>query len=374
MNETSIYRKRLAHVAKRVTEIGGNAFFCTNPVNTYYLSGFAGLSPEEREATLLVTDAKAILYLPAMYQQQGQELELVKAGILTLKVDTERDGLMQLFKKDVRNGSIVVLESDNLTLEEFYRISEKVDYELLTYPSLVEELRVCKDEFEKKILKEVVSKTDRVFEDIVSFLRSTDYSVLTELDIADKLLFFGRKHGLQEFSFDPIVACGAGASEPHYKTGFRTLQKGNALLMDFGFKYKGYCSDLTRTVFLGRATQKQRKMYSIVLECNRNALLNCKTGMNAGQLHKNAVHFFEEHKLGKYFIHGLGHGIGLDVHEEPYFRSARESELQEGMVVTIEPGLYFPGKYGIRIEDYVVMGKRTGHVLSRCTKELIEIE
>ncbi len=374
MDYLSILKKRHSQLRALLSKTGANSFFCTSFSNIYYLSGFAGLSPEERESTLLVTQTQVILYVPKMYQEQAKALQSVKSGIITLKVDIERDGLMHMFRKDVKKGESVLVESTNLTLEEFYRISDNAEFQLQGYAGLVEELRVRKDIHEKKILDDVVSRTDTVFEDVVAFLRTTDYTTLTELDLADKLMYFGRQHGLREFSFDPIVAVGPGSSEPHYKTGFRKLERGNVLLMDFGFKLNGYCSDLTRTVFLGRATPEQKKMYSIVLEGNWNALRNCKVGVNAGQLHKEAVAFFEKNKLGKYFIHGLGHGVGLDVHEEPYFRPARESELQEGMVVTIEPGLYFPGKYGIRIEDYVIMGKKDGEVLSNCTKELIEIE
>ena len=250
---------------------------------------------------------------------------------------------------------------------------EESELELKGASNIIELFRLHKDTDEKKKITLVVRKTDAVFDDIVKFLTTTDYASLTELDVADKLRFFGRQHGLKEFSFEPIVACGPGSSEPHYHTGLNKLQKGNILLMDFGFKYEGYCSDLTRCVFLGKADENVKNIYKIVLECNKRALAECKIGVATGKLHSNAVTFFEKHNLDSYFIHGLGHGVGIDIHEEPFFRIDRTTKLEKGMVVTIEPGIYLPGKFGIRIEDYVIMGKAEAEVLSTSPKELIEI-
>lgn len=364
---------RIATLQKQLKQFKADAFFCTSAANIFYLSGFQGLSPEERESSLLVTQSEVFLYLPKMYEENGKNLDNVKNGSIKLVIDTERDGLLHLFKKSLPKTSHVIIESENLTLSEFDRISEESELELTGASNIIELFRLHKDTDEKKKITLVVRKTDAVFDDIVKFLTTTDYASLTELDVADKLRFFGRQHGLKEFSFEPIVACGPGSSEPHYHTGLNKLQKGNILLMDFGFKYEGYCSDLTRCVFLGKADENVKNIYKIVLECNKRALAECKIGVATGKLHSNAVTFFEKHNLDSYFIHGLGHGVGIDIHEEPFFRIDRTTKLEKGMVVTIEPGIYLPGKFGIRIEDYVIMGKAEAEVLSTSPKELIEI-
>lgn len=368
------YFHRIKQVQQLLGNFNADAFFCTNPLNVLYLTGFAGLSPSEREATLLITSSTAILYVPKMYQEQAEKLVSVKEKIILLKVDLERDGLMHLFKKDLQDRTRVLIESENLTLFEFDQIEEKSVHEFIAASHVVDGLRLYKDEDEKKIITEVVLKTDSVFDNIVKFLNTTDYTKLTELDIADIFRKIGRDFGLQEFAFEPIIASGAGSSEPHYKTGLKKLKMGEVLLMDFGFKYKGYNSDLTRTVCLGAPCDRVRNVYDIVLECNKKALAACKAGITTGTLQQLSVEFFKHHILDTFFLHGLGHGVGIAVHEEPYFRIGRTTKLEKGMVVTIEPGLYFANDFGIRIEDYVYMGERDGEVLSTSEKELITIK
>jgi Xaa-Pro aminopeptidase len=141
--------------------------------------------------------------------------------------------------------------------------------------------------------------------------------------------------------------------------------------MDFGFTFNGYHSDLTRTIFLGKAPEQFRNMYDIVLACNKYSLKLAKAGIDAGSLHQKAVEFFAKQQRESFFIHGLGHGVGLEVHEEPFFRLNRKTILQPGMAVTIEPGLYFPNEYGIRIEDYVVITKTGVEVLSKNSPKLL---
>lgn len=369
-----IQKARIQKVRSIIKESKAEYFFITNPYHIFYLTGFRGLSPEEREATLLVSDFSVSLFVPRMYAEQAHLLDTVQQNIVTCVVDHERDGLMIKWLKTLGKGIKVLIEEGDLTIEEYTYLSKLLDGTFQSSNRRLEGLRIRKDTDELAKMVSVVSKTDIVFNNLVKMLKQSDYTHFTELDIADSLRVLGRKEGLLEFSFDPIVASGAGGSEPHYRTSNKKLYKGDVLLMDFGFTLDGYHSDVTRTIVLGKASNRVRNMYDLVLACNEYSLKQTKPGVNAGDLHRMAVDFFAKQNLEENFIHGLGHGIGLEVHEEPFFRLERKTILEPGMAVTIEPGLYFPNEFGIRIEDYVVITD-TGHkVLSKNSpKQLIEV-
>lgn len=370
----TMYAQRIALVRAQLKKWNTLGMLITNPAHIFYLTGFSGLSPEEREATVLITAAEANLYLPRMYQEHATTLETVQQKRVACVIDVERDGLMIKWVKTVPKGSLIAIEEGDLTIEEYEFLKKETGCTFLDSRRFLESLRLRKDAQELDKIRTVVAKTDAVFNDLVAALRATSYTNYTELDIADLLRVIGRKHDLLKFAFEPIVACGAGGSEPHYKTANKKLRKNEMLLMDFGFTLDGYNSDITRTIALGKPTDRMRNMYDLVLACNNYSLKLVKPGVNAGDLHVKAVEFFAKNKVAEHFIHGLGHGIGLEVHEEPFFRLNRETILQAGMAVTIEPGLYFPGEFGIRVEDYVIVTP-TGHevVSKNSPKELIVI-
>lgn len=370
----SIYKQRINAVQEYIKQTSADGFFITNSFNIFYLTGFQGLSPEERESTLFITSADATLFLPRMYQEQGKMLQSVREKQVICVVDHERDGLLTKWIKAQEKGQNILIEEGDLTIEEYDYLKKVSGFSFHTSGGYLEGLRIRKDSVELGQIRTVVARTDQVFNDLISALKKNGYTTYTELDIADTLRTLGRKYDLNSFSFDPIVACGPGSSEPHYVTSNKKLKKGEVLLMDFGFTLNGYHSDLTRTIFLGKAPEKVKDMYDIVLACNEYALQLTRPGIDAGLLHQKSVEFFAKQKLDTYFIHGLGHGVGLEVHEEPFFRINRKTILQPGMTVTIEPGLYFPNEYGIRIEDYVVVTERGVEVLSnKSPKKLIEL-
>lgn len=368
------YQSRLLRLRQILQKNNTDGIFVTDPLNILYLTGFRGLSPEEREVSLYFDHKSASLFLPRMYEEQGKSLKAVEEGSVTCVIDYERDGILTKWLQSVSEGNQVFIEAGNLKVSE-YRILEQMKRIVLKESlGIVETMRIIKDSVEIACVKDVVKKTDAVFNEVLNYLNTHDYLQLTELDIVDLLRKLGREHGLLEFSFEPIIACGAGASEPHYRTKNKPLKRGDVLLMDFGFRLNGYNSDLTRTLVLGKATDEMQKMYQLVLEGNQQSIASVKPGMETGTLHQNAVMFFKKQNIDQFFIHGLGHGIGLDIHEEPYFRVGHKTVLQPGMAITIEPGLYFPGKYGIRIEDFVVVTETGGDVLSDGSpRELIEV-
>lgn len=367
---------RIQKFQRLLTEKNLDGFFVTNPKNIFYLTGFIGISPHERESSLLVTPQKAFLFIPQMYEEKARKVtQTLEKNSLELLVDHERHGLLTSFTRLLKPENKIGVEAHNLTLAEFEKIKLSTTAHLVPEKLFLEDFRTKKDVDEILFLQKACEITDQTFEKIVTVLKHSDYTELTELDITDAMRSISRELGAEGNGFDPIVACGSGSSEPHYVTGKKHLTKNEPLLLDFGFVYGGYTADLSRTLFLGKAPEEFKKMYSMVKMCNELCIHSCKSGVNTKELYTLSREFFQKENLEKNYLHSLGHGVGLDVHESPSVGPGPETILEEGMVITIEPGLYFTEKYGIRIEDVVVVEKDGCRVLSsQSSKELIEIE
>jgi Xaa-Pro aminopeptidase len=196
---------------------------------------------------------------------------------------------------------------------------------------------------------------------------------MTELQVAGVLERALRDEGSEGFPFPSIVATGARSALPHARASLAKIREGDILLMDFGAEVEGYCADITRTVVVGRATDEQREVYDVVRKANEQAAQDIRAGMTGRDADAIARGYIERRGFGELFGHGLGHGVGLEVHEAPRLARTAEGALAEGAVVTIEPGVYRPGWGGVRIEDDVVLDAAGPRILTRFTRELIEI-
>jgi Xaa-Pro aminopeptidase len=267
-----------------------------------------------------------------------------------------------------------MVEARDLKVAELDMLNQETDFSFRSTSGMIEQQREVKDPDEIDKCAKAAEITDKTWNELISVLRSTEYTQYSELDLVDMIRKISSDLGGEGFSFDPIVATGAGSAEPHYRTSSKKLQKDTPLLIDLGIKCEGYCGDLTRTVYLGKAPEKFRNIYEKVLKCNMVCLEKCRAGVDTAQLTEVSKSCFREDGLEEYFLHGLGHGVGLEIHEEPFMRVKTEHKLKENSVVTIEPGLYFEGEFGIRIEDYVVVTQDGCKVLSGGSeKGLIEI-
>lgn len=363
---------RIERLQKIIHEYKAHAILVTNAKNIFYLTGFIGISPHERESTCLVTTEKTYLFVPKMYEEKARKLDRDKK--LEIIVDHERYGLLTSFVRFVDPASRILCESTDLRIAELENIRAKTGLTLDPQQRIIEPLRMIKDNEEIALLKKACSITEQVYDGIVRILQSVDdVSELTELDIADAMRSLGREYGADGFGFDPIVALGAHAAEPHYITGNTPLEMGQCLLMDFGFQYKGYTADLTRTIFLGKADDGFTKIYNLVKENNQRCIEAVKPGVTTKELFELSVKIFKEKELDQHYLHSLGHGFGLDVHEAPSVGSNKETPLEPGMVITIEPGLYFAGGFGVRIEDDVLVTEDGYELLTTSSKDLLEI-
>ena len=318
-----------------------NGFIVSNPINIFYLTGFRGLSQTEREV-YLVFSPNATLIAPRLYQNEALKLQ---SKNLKVEIDTERDGLLQRVGAAVKRPKSVRpkigFEKNDLKYGEYQGLLSK-KIKLVPYADLVECMRAVKT--------------------------ADEIARIEKAQIIKSL-------GGQGLAFESIIASGPNSRIPHHLTSERRLALHDTLIMDFGAKFQDYRADLSRTIFIGKASDIQKNIYMHVQTAQKKALEKITHNMHPSDAFHAANDHFKMHKLEKYFLHGLGHGIGLEIHEEPYLRSnlpATKRKLQTNMVFSVEPGLYFPWG-GVRIEDLVALVGSKTKVLGKLSKGIIEI-
>jgi Xaa-Pro aminopeptidase len=352
-------------MSKRIERLCGlmrrerlDGFVVVNLPNVRYLCGYTGSN-----GLMLVTHRDCWFYTDFRYAEQIRtEVEGCRKHVLA------RDPLShprpEWGKPFLRLG----VEENHVTLGRFKQFRKRFPKaRLVPTRDLVMELRRTKETVEVETIAEAQSITDRVFRDVLSMVKPG----VRERDLALEIESRFRKLG--EVAFGSIVASGPNAAKPHAGFSDRKLRKGDALTFDIGCRVHGYCSDMTRTVFVGKAPPELRKVYEIVHEAQRRALDTIKPGIAGKAADAAARDYITEKGYGKQFGHGLGHGVGIEVHEMPTLSATSKETLAPGDVVTVEPGIYLPGVGGVRIEDMAHVTK-TGYVnLTRSPKRLIEL-
>jgi len=352
---------RIEKLRQRLVELQLDAIIVDSPYNRRYLSGFTGSA-----GTLLITVNEQYLLTDFRYRVQSKQ----QAPSFTVVEysSSAHDDVKQLLAKE--QAKKVAFEQDQWSFAQYKKweqlLAEQV--ELVPTSSLIEDIRMIKDAEELKILQEAAHLADKTFAHILNYIEVG----VSELDIATEMEMFMRKNGATSSSFDTIVASGERSALPHGVASERILKNNEFVKLDFGAYYKGYCSDITRTVFLGQApTEKHYEIYNIVLESQLLALKNIKAGITGKQADAFARDYITEKGYGDMFGHGTGHAIGLEIHEGPRLSKFSETVLTPGMVVTVEPGIYIPDFGGVRIEDDVVITETGIQILTSSTKELI---
>lgn len=352
-------------VRQSLKEIKLSAIFITNQKNVSYLTGFTGLEPHEREGFLFITLTNAyLLTFPTyfgLYEKGGN-------GFVTLNI-TQNKNLSDHLSEIIENEKIknVGFEKENLTVAELVSLKGKLKTQFEETSNIVENLRLIKTPEEISKIKKAAAITDQAF----GFIQTKIKKGVTEKELAFELEFFLKKKA-GEIAFSPIVAFNANAAVPHYLPNNRQQITDNSLiLLDFGAKVNGYCADMTRVIFWGTPKDDWVKIYETVLEAQKLALNSLKSGIKTSEPDKIARHYILSLGYADY-PHGLGHGVGLSIHEAPRLKKDSTEILKENMVVTVEPGIYIPGECGVRIEDLVVLRKEGIEVLSKSLKLLKE--
>lgn len=319
----------------------------SNLANIRYLTGFTGST-----GWLVVTSKSAILAVDFRYTEQVKN-ESSDCDVLNVKGDIS-NWLPQIIAD--LNYKTAWFESDEISFNQYHRVHEafkKKDIKVKLIPTsdLVESLRSIKDAKEQ----ELISKAANLASSALEYAKSVIAPSLTEIEIAWKLESYLREHGSEVLPFEVIVASGPNSALPHAKSSHRQIQQAEPILIDIGARINGYCSDLSRTFLYGKADKKFSAVYDVVLCAQLTALATIECEMNGDSADKLARSVIEQAKYGNYFGHGLGHGVGLAVHESPRIGPMSSDILCDGMVFTVEPGIYITGWGGVRIEDTVVM-------------------
>jgi Xaa-Pro aminopeptidase len=342
---------------EKLTALDAEALLVTKPANVRYLSQFR--SPED--ARVLITATDALLLTDGRYTAQAEEQSALPVDIFT--------GNFLERVAELAKGKILAIEADHLTVAQAATLKEKLGSELKLSEGLIAELRARKTPDELKKLRAAAALTDAAFTHILGYLRPG----VREVEVALELERFMRAAGAEGASFTIIVASGYRSSMPHGVASDKVLAAGELITLDFGAVIDGYHSDMTRTVALGEVPEAQQQLYAAVLEAQEAALAALGPNASGTALDKVARDVLDAHGLKAYFSHSLGHGVGLEIHEAPRLSFLKDDTLLPGMAVTIEPGAYLPGEYGVRIEDLCVITDSGYERLSQSPKSWITL-
>lgn len=361
---TDTYSKRREKLRKLMKKQGVDALLVTNFTNVTWLSGFTG-----DDSYILMTAEDACIMSDSRYTIQiGEEcpdLRLLLRGGSTGFVPLIRGEL-----EKISSSPRLAVESNSVTLDEAERFSKALGVELIPCNGLIETLRQVKDRDEIQTIRESARIARNAFHAIRAMI-TPDW---TEKEIADELEFAMRRLGARDASFATIAAVGPRAALPHCVPGDHRVSEAGSLLIDWGAKFKGYASDLTRVLITGRVSAEYRKVYQIVLDAQRKAIEAIQPGKKCSEIDHVARDYIAQAGYGKCFGHGLGHGIGLYIHEGPSFSPSCDVILKPGMVITVEPGIYVKDWGGVRIEDDVLVTRDGCEVLSDVEKEFEEMK
>lgn len=362
-----MFKQRIQNLQKLLKKYKIESLLVTSPYNIAYLSGIHNFSVEEREARIFITKKNTFIFTDARYT----EMVKVKSPHLILIENSYKFPFSKSINKILKDEKIsqIGFEEEHTTYAEAAAYEEKIEAELIPVAEIVEELRELKDEKEIEKIKATCALTDMGFDFILKHLKPG----VTENEIKNILENFIReKDGA--LSFESIIAFGKNSAIPHHLSGNTKLSKNDAILLDFGAKLDNYCSDMTRTVFIGSPIKEIEKMYNSTLESQIKALEYLKTHTKKSFKSQNAAEIANKHLKSKGFgaiPHGLGHGVGLQVHENPHLSPVANDKIRSGNIVTVEPGIYIAGLTGIRIEDTILITTEGIEILTKSSKNLI---
>lgn len=363
------YTSRLQKIKKELSKQKLDALLISSIPNIIYLTDYAGFSTTEREAYILATKHNLFLFTDGRYTHAVKNIKHT-----TLKEISALSPLLKTLDEIIKKEKIISVgfEADNLTVAEYNRLKKNF---LKPKAVTLSTLRLLKEKDEIDAIQKACALGDKAFAHVIKKIKPG----VTEKELAFELESFIKKHGAS-LSFPTIVAFGKNAAIPHHLTRNEKLKKNNFILLDFGVRFENYCSDMTRTVFFGKATKEEKKVYQTVYDAQQKSieLLNNKAikqysiGIHASSVDLAARDYVISQGFPN-IPHSVGHGIGIEVHEAPTLSPKSKDMLTPGMVFSIEPGIYLPDAYGVRIEDLAVLEKTGPRLLTHAPKSLIEL-
>jgi Xaa-Pro aminopeptidase len=355
------YKGRMTRLRQAMRTARVDALLITHLPNIRYLCGFTG------SAGVLLVGSKATFFTDGRYSEQAAA-EVVGARVVIAKGPALTAATRQSTR--TAKGSVGI-EAEHLSVSQRDAVAEELPkgVRLKSTRGLVEELRMIKEQPEVDLMREAIELGCDLLPAAYQAIRPGK----REVEVAAEIEYAARKSGAQGMSFETIVAAGPRSALPHGVASEASLPAKGFVVLDFGVILHGYCSDMTRTVHVGAASQEERDMYRAVLDAQMAAIAACLPGTTLSEVDAAARNVLKYHKLDKFFTHSTGHGVGLEIHEPPRVAQGQKDVLLPGMVITIEPGIYLAGKYGIRIEDVVAITESGYELLTSAKKELIEI-
>jgi len=334
--------------------------------NIRYLCGFTGSA-----GLLLVEERGCVFFTDSRYDVQAREEVQGAKVVIGRRAPLEALGEFLGKRRKRSRGWTIGIEAEHFTVAEKKRLNRErpAGVKLKDAPSMVERSRLVKDEDELKLIRAAVKLGAKLFDRALEVLRAGT----KEVEVAAEMELAARRAGAEEMSFPTIIASGARSALPHGRASEHAISRGGFVVCDFGVILAGYCSDETRTVWVGPVSEEARRVYEAVLEAQLAAIAAVRPGSAVGEVDAAARNVLQKAGLASFFTHSTGHGVGLEIHEAPRVAGGQKEILRPGMVITIEPGVYFPGKWGVRIEDMVVVTAAGCEVLTPTSKDFMAV-
>jgi len=357
-----MFQKNIDKLRAKIAESEFDALLLTSPQNRFYATGFrssAGIAVITKEDAYFSTDFR--YFEDASNKIHGMELKM--AGYNVKYTDIINDIIA---KHGIKK---LAFESDSMTYDEYAKYKDALNAELVSQGGLCAELRLVKEDFEVELITKALRIAEKAFSDLLKVIKAG----MSEAEVRAELEYLMMKNGGEGTSFSTIAVSGENGSHCHGVPGERKLRDGDFLTLDFGCIYKGYCSDITRTIAIGHVTDEMEFVYNTVLKAQTEAMKQAKAGVVGCDLHNVAAGIIADAGYGEYFGHGLGHSLGIDVHDGIGASPSQPKPLPAGCVISCEPGIYIPNKFGVRIEDIIRLTDDGCIDLTEAPKELIVI-
>lgn len=346
---------------KLFTNLTADAILVVSEKNRFYFTEFASTF-----GYLVIMPSKSVFFTDPRYFEMAGEIESDNLQVVCVQGAKVYDEIVALFKQE--KVKTVGFEDTEITVAEYNVMAEKLaSFELVAAGKAISVMRSVKTDDEIACISRAQAITDRAFSQILQFIKPG----MTEVEVAIELEYYMRKLGATSLAFDTIVASGVNTSKPHAHPTSKKIELGDAVTIDFGAAYNGYCSDMTRTFFVGNPKKELVDIYNVVALAQRNAIQNAYCGMSGRELDSYAREIIVANGYGKYFTHSTGHSLGIDIHEFPSASPASQDVLGHNQFITVEPGVYIPGLGGVRIEDLLLITKDGVIDLTTSNKNII---
>ena len=349
----------LSQIAAKLPDFELDAMLIASDPGERYALGFHG------EGLVLVTKNGT------HYSTDGRYIEAAQGQITDANIvlSTREKGHLTLAEEFIKANNLekVGFESGYMSVDDYHRYAEKLTCLLVPAQGLLDGLRAAKDADEHAAMRQAQRITDEAFTAILEFIKPG----MTEQEVAARLVYELLRRGGERVSFEPIVAAGPNGSKPHAVPGDTVIENGMFVTMDFGCVYGGYCSDMTRTIAVGQPTEEMVKVYHTVLQAQLAGIAAAKAGVSGKDIDAASRKVIEDAGYGPYFSHSFGHSLGLEIHESPNASPSDATIMPVGAVISAEPGIYMPGKFGVRIEDVLFLNQGGCEVITASPKELI---